>query len=155
MIYLHKKKTMAFLNKYETITAKSELDLFTVPSTQISIESGQIKDYRPISSILPDCPIEFNVPHSGSEYIDQSHTQLYILAKVTKEDGTDLTNTDNVAPINNWLHSMFSQVEIILNQKNASSSANLYHYRAYIETLLSYGKYIKAYKSIIIYIKIR
>lgn len=131
---------MAFLNKYETITTKSELDLFTVPSTQISIESGQLNTYRPISSILPDCPIEFNVSHSGLEYIDPSHTQLYILAKVTKDDGTNLTQNDNVAPINNWLHSMFSQVEIILNQKNSSSSANLYHYRSYIETLLNYGE---------------
>lgn len=131
---------MAFINKHVGIATKSELDIFTVPPTQISIASSQTNTYRPVSSISNDSPIEFIIPASGLEYLDPSHTQLYVLVKVVKEDGSNLEEADNVAPVNNWLHSMFSQVDIILNQKNASSSANLYNYRAYLETLLSYGK---------------
>lgn len=130
---------MAFINKYASIATKSELDIFTVPPTQISIDSSQTNIYRPISTITDNSPIEFCVPASGSEYFDPSHTQLYVLVKVVKANGSNLANDDNVAPVNNWLHSMFSQVDIGLNQKNTTSSANLYNYRAYIENLLSYG----------------
>ena len=44
-----------------------------------------------------------------------------------------------MTPVNNFLHSMFSQVDVALNQKAVSSSTNGYNYRAYIETLLNYG----------------
>lgn len=131
---------MAFLNKHGSIATKSELDLFTVPPTQISIDGGQNNIYRPVSTVTENAPIEFFVTASGSEYFDPSHTQLYVLVKVVKADGTNLAAADNVAPVNNWLHSMFSEVDITLNHKNITSASNLYYYRAYIENLLSYGK---------------
>lgn len=130
---------MAFLNKYESICTSSELDIFSVPPTQVSIESGQIKVYRPISNISPDSTIEFQISNNGDEYIHPSYTMLQVFVKVIKNDGSNLTENDNAAPINNWLHSMFSQVDIILNQRNISPPASHYHYKAYIETLLNYG----------------
>ena len=44
-----------------------------------------------------------------------------------------------VAPINNTLHSLFSQIGISLNDVNASSATTIYPYRTYIETHLNYG----------------
>ena len=46
-----------------------------------------------------------------------------------------------MAPANNWLHSLFSQVDIYLN--GTTPSTNMYPYHAYIETLLSYGSEAK------------
>jgi hypothetical protein len=40
--------------------------------------------------------------------------------------------------VNNFLHSLFSQVDVSLNGTMITSSTNTYAYRAYIETLLSY-----------------
>ena len=51
----------------------------------------------------------------------------------------DLDLDDPVAPVNNWLHALFSQVDVYLNGTLVTPSTNTYAYRAYIETLLSYG----------------
>ena len=44
-----------------------------------------------------------------------------------------------VAPVNNFLHSMFSRVDLHLSNKLISSISDTYPYRAYIENLLSYN----------------
>ena len=41
--------------------------------------------------------------------------------------------------MNNWLHALFSQVEVYLNDTLVTPSTNTYPFHAYIETLLSYG----------------
>ena len=41
--------------------------------------------------------------------------------------------------MNNWLHSLFSQVDVHLNDTLVTPSSNTYPFRAYVETLLSYG----------------
>ncbi|XP_052746989.1 uncharacterized protein F54H12.2-like [Bicyclus anynana] len=134
---------MAFLHHNSCECVKSELDLFALPSTQTSIESGQWIHYNPISSLTDDGPIEFLVPGNGDDYIDLSHTLLHIKAKVQNTDGTNIAPTANVAPINNWLHSLFNQIDIYLNQKLVSPPNNTYGYRSYIETLLNYGQAAK------------
>lgn len=131
---------MSFLHNHSCECVKSELDLFAIPSTQTSIESGQWITYSPISSLTDDGPIEFLVPGSGDDYIDLSHTQLIVKAKIVNRDGTEIPDTVKVAPVNNWLHSLFSQLDVYLNQKLISPPNNTYAYRAYIETLLNYGR---------------
>ena len=46
---------------------------------------------------------------------------------------------EDVGPVNNFLHSMFSQIDVSLNGTLVSSSTSTYAYRAYIENLLTYG----------------
>src|SRR4029077_21198163 len=118
---------------------KSELDLFTVPPTQTSIESGSYVEYNPISSIADGVPIEFVVGGSGQDYLDLANTQLYVRAQILQGDGTAIDNTHHVGPVNLTLHSLFSEVDLKLNGTLLSSTNNTYPYRAYIETLLSYG----------------
>lgn len=118
---------------------KSELDLFSIPPTQTSVESGNWIEYHPISSISDGAPIEFDIVSSGEEYIDFANSQLYLKVKLTRADGADMDDDDVVGPVNNFLHSLFSQVDVSLNGTLVSSSTNTYAYRAYIETLLSYG----------------
>ncbi len=60
--------------------------------------------------------------------------------KVTKGDGADLIDTDVVGPCNLFLHTLFSQVDVTLNERLISASTPTYPYRAMIETLLSYDK---------------
>lgn len=50
---------------------------------------------------------------------------------------------EKIAPVNNLLHSLFSQVDVYLNQKLISPPNNTYAYKAYIETLLNYGSAAK------------
>ena len=84
-------------------------------------------------------PIEFLIPGSGDDYLDFANTMLHVQVKVTRANGDDLDLADPVGPVNNWLHSLFSQVDVYLNGTLVTPSTNTYAYRAYIETLLSYG----------------
>lgn len=44
-----------------------------------------------------------------------------------------------MGPTNLFLHSLFSQVDVSLNERLISSSTNIYAYSAMLETLLNYG----------------
>jgi len=131
---------MAFVHNQSCECLKSELDLFSVSPTQTSIESGSFVEYHPIASITNDSStIEFVIPGSGQDYCDLASTQLYVRAEITKATGLPLAATDEVGPVNLFLHSLFSDVEIKLNDVSVTSSNNTYPYRAYLETLLSYA----------------
>ena len=84
-------------------------------------------------------PIEFLIPGSGDDYLDLANTMLHVQVKLTRANGDDLDLADPVGQVNNWLHSLFSQVDVYLNGSFVTPSTNTYAYRAYIETLLSYG----------------
>lgn len=128
---------MSFLHPHSCECAKSELDLFALPPTQTSIESGQWVHYKTVSSISENSPLEF-VISASDDYIDLSQTLLSLTIKVCKDDGSNCAAADNSAPVNNILHSMFSQVDVYLNQKLISPPNNTHAYKCYLETLLNY-----------------
>jgi hypothetical protein len=96
-------------------------------------------EYHPISSISEGAPIEFDISSSGDDYIDFANSFLHVKVRVKKENDTNLVAADAVGPTNNFLHSLFSQIDVSLNGSLISSSTSTYPYRAYIENLLSYG----------------
>ena len=59
-------------------------------------------------------------------------------AKVVRPAGANIKNNGTLMPLNLLLHSMFSQVDILLNTTLISNSTNTYLYREMLETLLSY-----------------
>ena len=131
---------MAFVHHDSQECTKSELDLFTIPATQTSITKGQWIEYHPLSNITDSGPIEFNVSGTGEEYLESARTQLFVKAKITKANGNALDPNAGVGPVNLFLQSLFSQVDVSLNERLISPSTNTYPYRAMIETLLNYGK---------------
>ena len=131
---------MALVHHDTIECTKSELDLFTVPTTQTSIIKGQWIEYHPLSNITDSGPIEFNVSGSGEEYLDLARTQLYVKAKITKPNGAALDPNTQVGPVNLFLHSLFSQVDVSLNERLISLWTNIYPCCAMIETLLNYGE---------------
>lgn len=128
------------IHKDSAACSKSELDLFVIPPTQTAIEKGQFIEYHPLANIRDGGPIEFNISGSGEDYIDLSSTYLHVKAKIVKSDGTPLPEKEPVAPVNLFLHALFSQVDVSLNERVISDSNNTYPYRAYIETLMNYGE---------------
>lgn len=135
---------MAFINTHKSVTLKSELDIFATPPTQNCIDGGSTFCYRPVSVLSNTAPIEFIVTSSGDEYIDLAHTALHIIAKIKVDAKLNENEEGNVAPVNNWLHSMFSQVDVFLNQKCISPPSNSYGYRSYLENLLNYSSPAKS-----------
>jgi len=121
---------------------KSELDIFTLPPTQTSLEHGHYVEHRP-QSIISKGPMEFVVSEEGDYYIDLANTFLYARAAIVKADGSKLEAGTNIAPVSNWLHSLWSQVDLSLNNTLITQSSSTYPFRAYIENLLSFRKEAK------------
>lgn len=69
--------------------------------------------------------------------MDLKRSQLNIKIKVTKEDGSPVSESDVVALVNLPLHSVFSHVDCQLQQKSVSDLGTNYPYKAYIDTVLS------------------
>jgi hypothetical protein len=133
---------MSLLDKSSCPCGRSEAALFDVPPTQVDLIDSFMQPFNPVNSLSTGGGIEFSIPGSGELYIDPCMTQLYVKARILK-DGKPITDADAVAPVNNLLHSLFSQVEISLNGTNVNSASNIYPYRAYIETLFGYSKEAK------------
>jgi len=105
-----------------------------LPPTQTSVEYGNWIEYHPLTTVSDGTPIEFEISGNGEDYVDFANSMLYVQAKIVKEDGTDL---EAAGPTNLFLHSLFSQVDILLNGTQVTASMNTYPYRAMLETLLS------------------
>ena len=67
---------------------KSELDLFSVPPTQTSLEKGHWIDHQPVSSVADGGSITFLSPGT-EDYVDLAKTILVVRAKVTKANGAN------------------------------------------------------------------
>ena len=122
----------------------SQLDLFSVPPSQTSLDDGSFTEYHPVSVLTSTGPIEFTISAENSNYIDLANTFLYVRASVTAADGTDLEEDVEISPECNFLHTMWSQIDVYLNGSLVTQSNNNYPYRAYIENLLSFGQDAKS-----------
>ena len=113
------------------------LNLFTVPPKQCGVRHVQWIDHRPVSPLGAGMPIEFNISGAGSSYIDLARTYLYVKARVITA-GNPMPDDDNgVAPVNLWLHSLFAQCDVTLQQSAVFNTGRLYPYKSYIETMLN------------------
>lgn len=132
------------IHELSSIATLSEMDLFSVPSTQISVSNTQELEYRPISTLKPEIPLEFQIQTSPDQYILLSETYLRMKIKlVLRRNGTDLTATTeyvHLVPEQYLLHSMIKSVEITLGNKALNLSPSSYNYRAYLEALLGYNQ---------------
>ena len=95
-------------------------------------------EHLPTTNVSDGSPIKFHVSGDSNHYTDLSKSYLYPEVKIVKADGSDLGNDDKVGPINLIGQTHFQQVDVSLNDVLVSDASNLYHYRALIETLLSY-----------------
>ncbi|KAJ8044025.1 hypothetical protein HOLleu_11365 [Holothuria leucospilota] len=117
----------------------TKLSTGVVPPTQTSIVKGNWIQYHPLTNITDTGPIQFTVQGSIDDYIDLSQTILHVRAKIVQGNGEDIENDANVGPANLMLQTLFSEVDVSLNDRLVTPSTNTYPYRAILETLLSYG----------------
>ncbi|CAC5368822.1 unnamed protein product [Mytilus coruscus] len=116
----------------------SELSLFTIPPYQSAVENiyFQVRSNSQLTGNIID--LEITGKH-GMEYVDLNRSRLYVKAKIVKGDGTSLTENEYVGPVNLFLQSMFSQVDVTMQGRMISSTTSHYPYKAMIQTLLCYG----------------
>ena len=117
----------------------SGLLLFDKPNIQTDIISSQNISYFPVSSLDVGAPIEFIVPGTVQDYIDCDHIYLQVGVKITKADGTAIDITkDKVGFSNLAIASMFSDVSLILQEKEIEGGDSLYPYKAYLHTVMQF-----------------
>ena len=96
-----------------------ELELFSLPPTQVAVSGAYMQEIRPISTLTSDdSPCEFRVATSNSlDYLDLKNSLLYAKVKIVKSDGKPLEVGDKVGPVNLFLQSLFSTTEVTLQNK--------------------------------------
>ena len=114
----------------------NDLALFQLPKNETGTLAREWITHRSVNQLTEGAPIEFNIMGTSMSYIDLKNTLLYIKLKIVKADGTDTISTDKVRPLNNLLHSVFSQVDINLHQQHTTEAGSNYAYKAYLDTLL-------------------
>src|SRR5882672_6293638 len=132
---------------------RSTVDLFSTPPLENTYLSTYHVDYFPISPITDSTissVIEFNIGGTES-YISLDDTYLYLKLMLVKANGDDLTTYvpgvpqvpggaaavaalgDNVAFVNLIGGSLFSQVDIYLNEYLITLNSSYYSYKNYFE----------------------
>ena len=91
--------------------------------------------------IIDGKDIEFSLDrYTAGNVILIQDTTLNVRFQIVKADGTSLPDTDKfVAPRNNILHTLFSNVALHVNNVQISTAPDNYCYKAYITNLLSYS----------------
>ena len=120
-----------------------QLDLFSTRVYQNELFGAEYITVRPFNN-LDNGPIDFIVKES-KEYFDLSESVLSLKLKVVNADGSAIASLidgkDNVARVNNAMHSVFSDVQVMINGKPVEGVADsMYPFRAYIANLFKYSK---------------
>ena len=117
----------------------SALCVFDRPPVQTDFLRNQTVDYYPLTNVASGGPIEFTIPGSSEEYIDVNDIQLYILAKVTKADGSKITSaTDKVALNNLPISTLFQDVSLMLGDTQIEGGQMCYPYLGYFNTVMQF-----------------
>ena len=112
----------------------------SIPPTMTTMQGTMWYDYHPIASLdSHHAPIEFLIPPHTEFYTDLSQGCLYIKFRILKQTGEDLDTDAKLFLINNFFHSMFSGIDLYINNKLITNNP----YRAYLKILFSYGSDVK------------
>uniref|UniRef100_A0A158P4C9 Uncharacterized protein n=1 Tax=Tetranychus urticae TaxID=32264 RepID=A0A158P4C9_TETUR len=125
---------MEYLHPSSLPASKSELSLFTVPPTQVAIDSSYEVEYRPSASLESSKVHTIDVPAS-EDFTDLSQTMVHINLEVHDKDGKKVKTAD-IKGVENFGNALFDQVDFFIGTVNTSQATNMYHYQSYIENLL-------------------
>ena len=131
------------------------LDVFTLPSTDVSIQGYRISAYDQKGSGI--VPMEFKID-GMEEFVDLSRSYIKLefaldtpaatnkgifadsQATGAANNESDAGHTKYVYPVNNFGHSIIRQMNLRFNGTLLSLQTDMYAYKAYIETLLNYNR---------------
>jgi hypothetical protein len=115
----------------------ANLDYDSLPPVQGVVEETQYVEYPCLTNSLLDSnvPLEFRLDKTNAA-TDLSQMYLDFNVKVLKADGSNLTNDDVISTVNNFGYSLFSGMDLYLQDQKISNSQGYYPYAAYLKLLL-------------------
>ena len=133
---------MAFMTTMHT----EDVALFSNPPYNTAEDKISWTQYHPSYANIGQegyNSIHFNILGNATQYIDLSKTKLYVKLRIQKEDGSVWGADESGLPIDMILHTMWSSVDVTLNNIQVSGAGGNYMYKAAIEYLLNYSKNTK------------
>ena len=118
----------------------SDTDLFTPTIVQTDIVRSTYEEIYPTTKLDDNGPIDFTLENNTEKFLDFSNCYIKAKLQIVKNDGGETGDDDHVTSTNYTIASVFRQIDVMLNGSIVSDSTNTYGYRAYIETLLNFGK---------------
>ena len=129
------------------MAASDPFGLFSIPDFEYEFDTKRDERYRPTSTGIT--PIMFSI-EASKDFIDLSEMRVFIKVKlqdpIQAYEGILMdraistgVRTKNVRVVNNFGHSIFSQIRMKLNGALMTRDSHDYHHKAYIETLLNYS----------------
>ena len=128
-----------------------EIALFSRPPVNVAEDRISWHEVRPsYMSNAEYSSINFSIMGNSSHYVKLSDSELYVKIRIEKEDGTPFATKDDSnqalpiaqresgTPVDFILHSMWSSVDIKLNNNLVSESGTNYMYKALLEAMLTY-----------------
>lgn len=120
-----------------------QLELFKPKTFPQELLGNEYITLRPHHNLPEKGPIEFLL-RDNKEYINLQETTLTVKVKITNADGTPIVlktvGDDQVAFVNNAMHSLFSDVEVRINDKRIEGGDNNYAYKSYIASVFRFSK---------------
>lgn len=129
------------IDELSSPSTKSELDLFSVPPTQVAVKRGFWDEVHPCNPVTNEGPFEFRIPGDPC-FIQMSKNYIcFVILIVTLEDGKVIPPAQDikVSTINAIGKTFFKQVKLYLNGKLVHDTGVKYSYRAFFETALNFG----------------
>ena len=118
----------------------SKLALFQKPYIENAVNEIYYVDFSPRNTYSNGSSIEFSIPPTSPDYIDLSKCRLRVKARILQADGKPITTDNSAAFVNLTLHSLFRQVDLMLQGKIISPDIGVnYPYKALLDVLLNYG----------------
>ena len=117
----------------ELACTKSETTYFQPTLIQVGQTEGRWIKVNPVNAIGDQ--IEFSIPGTTNEAIDMNNTSIYIRGKLTTSAGAVLGDNADVAPVNNFLHSLFNDVEVHVNGCLVNKKCSTYPYSSMLHKL--------------------
>ena len=111
-------------------------DMMQSTMVQRQIEGASYMTVLP--KVVNSSVIEFDI-NSSECFLELNKTEVEVKYRIKKADGTNLTAEDHVGTINYPVASLFSSVEVKLNDKTITYGSSNYAERAIMEVLMTYN----------------
>ena len=116
------------------------LALFEKPSVNTGIIGYKWVQYRPISQISNSGLLQFTISGTSNHYVNLKNSYLQLKGYVTNQKGDPINATDEVAFENLPLQTLWSQLDVSLQQQVINSKVGTnYAYKAYLDVLLNHS----------------
>ncbi len=145
---------LQLIDQHSIPSGKTELDVFSVPTTQVAVKNGFWQEINPQNTLTEAGPYEFHLP-PDPHFLDLSKNYLFLQLHIVRGNGEALRwvpaagqvaaqhGGDKVGPINLLGKTFFKQVKLYLGSKLAYDSGDTYAFRSYIETELNFDQHYK------------